>query len=93
MESIPYKIEPASPAGIRLIVGKPEDENPLDKRKLRLPLNIMRVGQSLFFHYAEMFEWQWRDARAMARRYNNRFDDDMFAIVKHKTYLEIVRIR
>lgn len=87
-----YAPECSKPASY-LIVGNKSKKNPLQQdRKTRLPLARLRVGEALWFNYAEMRDYKWKNARATARRYNLEFDD-MFGIIKHATFLEIVRIK
>ena len=91
--AIRYKYGRASPEAQALIVGSGEHPNAMmNKRRLALPFDKMRVGDSLLFHYAELLEWEWRNARASARRVNNELGYEMLACVKHETMLEIVRI-
>ena len=93
--TIPHRFGLCSDQAKILIVGKVEDSNPITSKTHALPLSRMRVGESLFFHYAEMIPNKIMDARNLAKMYNRRHGEP-FAFVKHAEpikMLEIVRIK
>lgn len=90
---IRYKFGRVSESGAELIVGNIETPNPIKaSRKLILPLDKLKVGESLFFNKAEMQRWEWILARDTAKRFNKTYES-IFSFVESVLTLEIVRIK
>jgi len=92
MQSIPYQLDLCSPEAAKLITGSKLTPNPMGERERMIPINKLRVGESLFFNYGEIVRVKITLARECAQRYNKHYDD-MFAIVRHEKKLEIVRVK
>ena len=92
MIEIPYRYGNASKKAKSLIVGIYGQFNPIKPRKRKLPLDIMKVGDSLYFHKLEMIKPKWQLAKDTVKRYNNKYND-MFGIIEDDVILEIVRIK
>lgn len=92
---IQYKYADSSEKAKAFIVGTIGKPNPLGYKKRLIPLNKLRIGESLFFHVDEMIYGDVMRARELMNRLNKHFND-MFVLVKHdepKKIVEIVRIK
>lgn len=93
MAIIEYRYLPASQAARLLIVGKPGTPNPLaDRRTNLLPINKLKIGDSLVINKAELPKWKWQLAKTTVKRYNRDYADTC-RIVETGTTVEIVRIK
>lgn len=96
-----YKFDRCSLKASVLIVGKNTTMSPnllpQKNTKCPFPFNRLRIGESLWFHHAEVKQDTLDLATAAAKRFNKtyklRVKGEMFAFVDHPGKTEIVRIR
>lgn len=90
-----YKYDRSSAEGRKLIIlARQYPPNPIKGKCRVIPLDNLKVGDSLFFRREEMLHWKFLLAKETAMRYNRRYNN-MFGILltEEKTRLEIVRIK
>ena len=93
MVHIEYKYGRASLFASCLIVGKAGTPNPLaDRRTNLLPINTLKIGDSLTINKDELPEWKWKLAITTVKRYNREYADTCRIVETNKT-VEIVRIK
>lgn len=94
MKYLPYRFTRATINTKHLIVGTADAPNPIaDRRTNLLPMNKMRVGDSLVINKGEVSREQITIAKTTMKRYNGYAKEDFCLAIETERTLEIVRIK